>query len=187
MIAHNKPRFFCYLGVVDGNFKAVIFLWAYVDCMFRESRSWIVTCVTVLVLALHRAYFVCVHVCLRCRFLMKAWSRGIYQSSSTNKRPASCAPLLLGTPPLLLLPWQLDKVPFQLEKYLATYLPTAILAFYFSCHLIRSPCYFYSEPPYHRVPAAHVLMFIPPLHLLLYNEELVILFWCLCLGLSLYW
>lgn len=34
-------------------------------------------------------------------------------------------------------------MPFQLEKYLATYLPTAIPGFYFSCHLIRNPCYFY--------------------------------------------
>lgn len=64
----------------------------------------------------------------------------------------------------LLLLWQQDKVPFQLEKYLATYLPTAILGFYFSCHLIRNPCYFYSVLSYHRVLGVHMLMCTPTLH-----------------------
>lgn len=56
-----------------------------------------------------------------------------------------------------LLPlWQQDKVPFQLEKYLATYLPTAIPGFYFSCHLIRNPCYFYGALSYHPVRGVHM-------------------------------
>lgn len=44
-----------------------------------------------------------------------------------------------------LLPlWQQDKVPFQLEKYLNAYLPTAILGFYCLWLLIRNSCYFHT-------------------------------------------
>lgn len=83
----------------------------------------------------------------------------------------------------LLLLWQQDKVPFQLEKYLATYLPTAILGFYFSCHLIRNSCYFTVCFLIIMFRVLPMLMFTPLVHCnaVNCNNSGFTVFWCLFL------
>lgn len=66
---------------------------------------------------------------------MKAQCKHIYQSSNINKKHQAVLPSLREQQCFLLLLWQQDKVPFQLEQYLATYLPTPA----FLCHLSRNP------------------------------------------------
>lgn len=95
----------------------------------------------------HWLVWIVVCVGLRCCVLMKAWCTCVQAVERSS---------LWGKLSFLLLLWQQDKVFFQLEKYLATHLPTAILAF--SCHLFRTPCYFYSLLSCHRVLGMHILM-----------------------------
>lgn len=141
----------------------IIYYWWKTFFQF-SSECILIACLNVTVPYQYFHWLVWIVVCvgLRCCVLMKAWCTRVYQSSNKKLQAVERSSIWEKLSFLLLL-WQQDKVFFQLEKYLATHLPTAILAF--SCHLIRNPCYFYSLLSCHRVLGMHILMHTQQLRL----------------------
>lgn len=158
-----KPKKKCHqLLLASSICYGKLFCWEYADCMFRWCSFWNNNGFSVA--SLYNS-FVC--MCVWVYGAVSWWkpSADAYiRAPALIKGQQAVLLSLWEQHRFLLLLWQQDKVPFQLEKYLATYLPTAILGFYFSCHLIRNPCYFYSVLSYHRVPGMHMLMRTPLLH-----------------------
>lgn len=92
--------------------------------------------------------------------LMKAQCKHIYQSSNINKKHQAVLPSVWEQQCFLLLLWQQDKVPFQLEQYLATYRPKP--AFFFSAIWAEILVVMVHH---HQIHSMHILMQTQPLHL----------------------